>query len=250
MDYARYVVQPGDTIYKIAQAYQVDMNEIIRLNQLKHPDRIYPGQVILLPTGEMPEPMPTEIPEPNFTYAMWLYDLYAGQDSVLTSMTTYLYQSVVLEKPEFDNLIKPIILDKINHLNQLGMCLCRLGVDPRYGSFQRGRWVDWRSSYVRYMTDLCPILSCNMEMESRMAQCCLELCQRIPIPEIQSVLSQIAADCQRHCQCFAEMKQMCCPEDMHGPSHPNQAHEDLYTEQPDMMDMGNMMPEIPPNAKG
>lgn len=247
MDYARYVVQPGDTIYKIAQAYQVDMNEIIRLNQLKHPDRIYPGQVILLPTEETSESMPMEIPEPNFTYAMWLFDLYAGHESVLTSMTTYLYQSIVLEQPEFDNLIRPIILDKITHLSQLGMCLCRLGVDPRYGSFQRGRWVDWRSGYVKYMTELCPILSCNMEMETAMAKCCLELCERIPIPEIQSVLSQIAADCQRHCQCFAEMKQKCCPEDMYGPSHPMEGEQ---AEEMPMPEMEAPMPEIPPGAKG
>lgn len=212
MDYARYVVQPGDSIYKIAKAYQVDMNEIIRLNQLKNPERIYPGQILLLPIPEHESgEMETEIPEPNFTYARWLYDLYAGKESMLTFITTYLYQTVVIEQPEFDNLLKPIIIDKINCLTQLGMCLCKLGVDPRYGSFQQDRWVDWRSTFVNYSTELCPILCSNMEMESRMAQHTMELCHRIPVPEIQALLSQISADCQRHCQCFAEAKEAMCP---------------------------------------
>jgi hypothetical protein len=119
MDYTRYVVQPGDSIYKIAMAYKVEMSDIIHLNHLKHPDRIYPGQVLLLPTFESTEPLPGEIPEPNFTYAMLLYDVYAGKDSELSAVTTYLYQAVVLDRPEFDELLRPIAYDELRHLEQL-----------------------------------------------------------------------------------------------------------------------------------
>lgn len=210
MDYARYVVQPGDTIYKIAKAYNVEMSDIVNLNHLKHPDRIYPGQVLLLPTLDTAQPIPGEIPEPNFTYAMWLYDVYAGKDSELSAVTTYLYQAVVLDRPEFDELLRPIAYDELRHLEQFGWALRFLGVDPRYGSFSKGHWVDWRARFLNYTTELCAILDYNMEDEAKAVQHYCDLAQKIPIPEIQTILTQIAADEERHYYCFAEAKQRFC----------------------------------------
>lgn len=210
MNYARYVVQPSDTIYKIAKAYQVEMTDVISLNHLQHPDRIYPGQVLLLPVAETMEPLPGEIPEPNFTYAMWLYDVYAGQDSELTAITTYLYQAVVLDRPEFDALLRPIAYDEIRHLEQLAIALRFLGVDPRYGSFNKGHWVDWRARFINYTSELCALLDLNIEDEAKAHQHYLELCEKIPIPEIQAILAQLAADEARHYQCFVEAKQQYC----------------------------------------
>lgn len=210
MDYARYVVQPGDTIYKIAKAYNVEMSEIIHLNHLKHPDRIYPGQVLLLPTLDSTQTIPGEIPEPNFTYAMWLYDVYAGKDSELSAVTTYLYQAVVLDRPEFDELLRPIAYDELRHLEQLGWALRFLGVDPRYGSFSKGHWVDWRARTLNYTTELCAILDYNMEDEAKAVQHYCDLARKIPIPEIQAILTQISADEERHYHCFAQAKQQFC----------------------------------------
>lgn len=210
MDYARYVVQAGDTIYKIAKAYQLDMTEIIQLNHLKHPDLIYPGQVLLLPVMDQTDSYPVEIPEPNFTYATWLFDAYAGSDSELTAITTYLYQAVVLDRPEFDALWRPIAYDELRHLEQLAIALRFLGVDPRYGAFKKGRWVDWRSRNVNYTTDLCSMLDMNMEDEAKAHLHYMELAEKIPIPEIQQILMQMATDEQRHYQCFAEAKQQFC----------------------------------------
>ncbi|MDA8227338.1 MAG: LysM peptidoglycan-binding domain-containing protein [Desulfitobacterium hafniense] len=221
MDYARYVVQPGDTIYKIAKAYQVDMPELIHLNHLKHPDRIYPGQVLLLPVAESTVPTPGEIPEPNFTYAMWLFDVYAGKDSELSAVTTYLYQAAVLDRPEFDALLRPIAYDELRHVELLGIALRHLGVDPRYGSFSKGHWVDWRARYLNYTTELCALLDLNMEDEAKAVQHYNDLSQRIPIPEIQAILCQLAADEQRHYECFALAKQQfCCIEVCPAPSAP------------------------------
>ena len=44
-----YVVQPGDTLYSIAQKFNVSMEEIIRLNNISRPDLVYPGQRLLIP---------------------------------------------------------------------------------------------------------------------------------------------------------------------------------------------------------
>lgn len=243
MDYARYVVQPGDTIYKIAKAYNVEMSELIQLNHLKHPDRIYPGQILLLPTTDTTQPVPGEIPEPNFTYAMWLYEVYAGKDSELSAVTTYLYQAVVLDRPEFDELLRPIAYDELRHLEQLGWALRFLGVDPRYGSFSKGHWVDWRARSLNYTTELCAILDYNMEDEAKAVQHYCELAQKIPVPEIQAILTQIAADEERHYHCFAQAKQQFCGGEI--APMPLQGQMMGTPQMSDMMGSAPMMPEMP-----
>ncbi|WP_018132336.1 CAP domain-containing protein [Effusibacillus pohliae] len=44
-----YTVQPGDTVWRIAQRFEVGMDDIIGQNRLKNPDLIYPGQRLLIP---------------------------------------------------------------------------------------------------------------------------------------------------------------------------------------------------------
>ena len=44
-----YVVKKGDTIYKIAKRYGTTMQAIILANNLRNPDLIYPGQILLIP---------------------------------------------------------------------------------------------------------------------------------------------------------------------------------------------------------
>ena len=45
-----YVVQPGDTLYLIAQRFQTTTNDIAAANSL-HSSTIYPGQALAIPTG-------------------------------------------------------------------------------------------------------------------------------------------------------------------------------------------------------
>lgn len=54
----RYIVQRGDTLFLIAQRFGVSLEALIAANpQLPNPDRIFPGQVLLLPRpGEPPRP--------------------------------------------------------------------------------------------------------------------------------------------------------------------------------------------------
>lgn len=244
MDYAQYIVQASDTIFKIAKANNVEMAEIIQLNHLKHPDRIYAGQVLLLPvlaSHETPEEI-EEIPEPNFTYAMWLYEAYAGKDSELTAVTTYLYQAVLLDRPEFDALLRPIAYDEIRHLEKLALALRHLGVDPRYGSLSSDHWVDWRASFINYTSELCLLLDINIADEAKAHREYLELAQKIPIPEIQGILTEIAADEERHCHLFSEAKQQYCGEFAPCPPLPPCSPPPIYTP----IDT----PEIPPNYPG
>lgn len=212
MDYARYIVQAGDTIYKIAKAYNIEMDEIIQINQLNHPDRIYSGQVLLLPVPESEESDSMQVPEPTLTYATWLYEAYAGKNSELTAITTYLYQAVLLDHPDFDALLRPIAYEKLQHLEKLALALRYLGVDPKYGALRSGHWIEWRANFVNYTSDLCSLLEANIAEEAKRHQEYLELALKIPIPEIQCILTEMATDVERHYHLFHQAKQQYCGE--------------------------------------
>jgi len=45
-----HVVKKGDTVYKLAKRYGTTMDAIIAENNLRNPNLIYPGQILLIPT--------------------------------------------------------------------------------------------------------------------------------------------------------------------------------------------------------
>jgi len=47
--YIEYVVQPGDTLYNVANRFRLNYGRVIAQNpQIVNPDRIYPGEIIYL----------------------------------------------------------------------------------------------------------------------------------------------------------------------------------------------------------
>ncbi len=44
-----YRVRPGDTLWELARRYDTSLEEIIRINGLTSPDRIYPGDILQIP---------------------------------------------------------------------------------------------------------------------------------------------------------------------------------------------------------
>lgn len=54
-----YVVQRGDTLRLIATRYGITWQDIAIVNNLPNPNRIYPGQVLVIPRSSVPvEPVP------------------------------------------------------------------------------------------------------------------------------------------------------------------------------------------------
>ncbi|NYT66671.1 peptidoglycan DD-metalloendopeptidase family protein [Alcaligenaceae bacterium] len=52
-----YVIKPGDTLYKVAQAHGMDANALMRLNNITDPTQLRPGQVLRLDsTTSLPTP--------------------------------------------------------------------------------------------------------------------------------------------------------------------------------------------------
>jgi len=53
-----YVVKPGDYLFAISKRFHVPLKSVIRLNNIKNPDLIYPGDKIRIP--EPPPAYPNE----------------------------------------------------------------------------------------------------------------------------------------------------------------------------------------------
>ncbi len=61
-----YTVQPGDTLWLIAQRFNVDMETLVQINELENPDLLLPGQRLLI-SGDVTisgRPLPTPTPTP------------------------------------------------------------------------------------------------------------------------------------------------------------------------------------------
>ncbi|TDA68846.1 MAG: LysM peptidoglycan-binding domain-containing protein [Clostridia bacterium] len=47
--YIPYVVQPGDTLFRISRRFNIDLDRLVAQDpQIVHPDLIWPGQIIYL----------------------------------------------------------------------------------------------------------------------------------------------------------------------------------------------------------
>ncbi len=60
-----HVVQPGETLYRIALRYGTTVQQLVILNNLPNPNLIYVGQVLIIRPG--PVPTPTAMPTATFT---------------------------------------------------------------------------------------------------------------------------------------------------------------------------------------
>ena len=46
-----YRVQPGDSLYTISLRFGVAVERLIQFNGIENPNRIFPGQVVVIPPG-------------------------------------------------------------------------------------------------------------------------------------------------------------------------------------------------------
>ena len=61
-----HVVQPGEYLAKIARNYGTTVHAIMAVNpQITNMNRIYPGQIIFVPIGWTPPPVPIPVPPPT-----------------------------------------------------------------------------------------------------------------------------------------------------------------------------------------
>lgn len=59
---ARYIVEEGDSLSEIAMRYDITVEEIVLANALEDPNRLYIGQVLLIPQRITPTPSAAPTP--------------------------------------------------------------------------------------------------------------------------------------------------------------------------------------------
>ena len=68
-----HIIQPGEVLWEISQAYNVSVDEIKRLNKLAN-DLIYPGNTLIIKkAGATPTAGPTESPMPVSTFTPFVF---------------------------------------------------------------------------------------------------------------------------------------------------------------------------------
>lgn len=63
-----YIVQPGDTLSGIAQAFGVSLQDLLAVNDIADPNLLHIGQVLVIP-ADIPPTLPAESPTPAPTRA-------------------------------------------------------------------------------------------------------------------------------------------------------------------------------------
>ena len=96
-----HVVQPGESLYRIAQHYGVPLAAVLRQNELRDPNRLTPGECILVPVGGRQYTVRrgdtlASIAEAQGTTVRQLWrdnPFLMGQDRVSPGQTLYLAES-------------------------------------------------------------------------------------------------------------------------------------------------------------
>lgn len=47
----RYIVRPGDTLFRISRRFSTDVETLVRLNNIADPDVIFPGRILIIPNS-------------------------------------------------------------------------------------------------------------------------------------------------------------------------------------------------------
>jgi murein DD-endopeptidase MepM/ murein hydrolase activator NlpD len=82
----RHVVQPGQTLWRIARVYGVPMDELARANGIDDPSTIAVGSSLRIPGASRvldvppyPAPLPGEAPRSQLAAAGWIWPVDGGQ---------------------------------------------------------------------------------------------------------------------------------------------------------------------------
>lgn len=111
-----HVVQTGETLFRIAQAYGLTVNELSRANSLADPTLIYAGQQLVIPGVEPPQ-LAFDLPEPVSSFDITPVILMGGKTgrirlgtrTAVTVTGTFLGQNL-RGAPERDGTLNTILV--------------------------------------------------------------------------------------------------------------------------------------------
>lgn len=142
---------------------------------------------------------------PDYKFGRLVYDSYAGSESELTTILSYVFQNLTNRKTEDVAMFLGIIAkQEMKHLELLGEILVSLGLEPYYMSTYGNKWC---SDNVRTnFSSLEEMLSCNIESEKGAIKEYQHLMKIAQNESIKAVLARIIMDEENHVQIFEMLK--------------------------------------------
>ena len=156
--------------------------------------------------SDMPYPKVKVLKE-NKEYARLLSHAYASNESELTIVHLYIYQSVILEdkNPEIAKILKEIAKVEMHHLYLLAAAIKKLGCDPIFADCNLYMESYWNSNYVYYDTDLNLILEIDIDSEKRAIHDYQMLLTTINDSYLKQLINRIILDEQIHLEIFLQL---------------------------------------------
>jgi lipoprotein-anchoring transpeptidase ErfK/SrfK len=113
-----YEVQPGDTLERVAQAYNVPWELLAKINAITDPQRLRAGDLLKVIRG----PFHATIELDQFRLTMWLGEMYAGRFAIGIGQdqSTPLGEFTVLNKVTNPTYYGPQVIDADDPANPLG----------------------------------------------------------------------------------------------------------------------------------
>lgn len=162
--------------------------------------------IILNVLSDKPYPKIT-IERPNKEVAGLLSHVYASNESELTAIHQYSFQSMILktEYPDIARILLEISKVEMNHLYLLGQTIHQLGSVPIFADCNFNMETYWNGFDVYYDVDLKTILEIDIESEQRAIHDYQMLKTTIKDCEIKALIERILLDEQIHLEIFLQL---------------------------------------------
>lgn len=133
--------------------------------------------------------------------------LYASNESELTAVLQYSYETMVLENPEIVAIIKQISIVEMYHLEILGKLIKALGKMPIYANTECHEITYWNSDFVYYDMDLPTILEINIEEEQQAIYNYQMVLNVIEDNFVKDIIKRILEDEYLHLEIFRKLRE-------------------------------------------
>lgn len=158
--------------------------------------------------NRIPYPVVANI-TPDYKFGRLVYDAYAGNQSELTTILTYVFEDLTnRDKEEVAMLLGMISKQEMKHLQLLGEILVSLGMEPYYMSTYGNKWC---SDNVKVkFSCLEEMLLFNIEIEKGAIKEYRHLVNVCENESIKAVINRIIMDEECHVQIFEYLKEKYC----------------------------------------
>lgn len=156
---------------------------------------------------DLPYP-PLKNVRPDKQLAAKLAEGYSGERSELTTVMQYAYHSLQCKRryAEISQIIKGVSYVETIHLELLGECVGRLGLDTKYTLSLKEKSIPWQANVVEYYsTSPGKMLQADIRGEEYAANFYEEMARTINQPDIAALMARLAKDERMHIQIFTDL---------------------------------------------